>query len=635
MRARCLECHKEIAWTEEHKQGLHAMEDKGSCTSCHPDHAGREFSMIRWEEGSAENFKHARTGWPLAGKHVSVPCQDCHKESLRTSEAARLGPKREGGYLGLDGTCVACHREKDVHRGALGTHCEKCHSSSAWKPVSGFDHAKTDFPLTGKHVAVACEKCHLSPALHPALNREGKPIPVYKPVPHAECSSCHQDPHAGRLGTACTHCHVTDTWKSVNKQAFDHDRTRYPLGGRHVALKCAACHDPVSAWGDRPPFASCGSCHKDEHAGKATLAGKIVDCQACHRVEGFALPTFTVAQHAATKLPLTGKHAALQCEECHRKNPPGVPSQSLGKAGILIRMAAGACRDCHEDPHGSQLAARPDKGACEACHHVEGWKPATFSVAQHAKLRLPLDGRHAKVACAACHGPQRSGLPPLPASETIGKAGVQITRLDAACTACHLDPHDGRFSAKGERAKPAGCLACHSVEAFRPSRVDVAAHASFSYPLEGAHRAVPCFGCHAESKAPAIQSSLLLWRSRAPAMPFTTKGEHCEDCHQSPHGLQFARRKDGGACQSCHGPDSFRPADRFNHDRDADFPLAGAHSRVPCAGCHVSRTIAPGKSLVLYRGISKDCRSCHVSMKPGSSTGAVAPAPAKTKEGRS
>ena len=30
----------------------------------------------------------------------------------------------------------------------------------AWKPAPGFDHAKTAWPLTGRHAAVGCERCH-------------------------------------------------------------------------------------------------------------------------------------------------------------------------------------------------------------------------------------------------------------------------------------------------------------------------------------------------------------------------------------------------------------------------------------------------------------------------------------------
>ncbi len=70
------------------------------------------------------------------------------------------------------------------------------------------------------------------------------------------------------------------------------------------------------------------------------------------------------------------------------------------------------CLDCHRDDHGGQLASRPGGAACEPCHNVAGWKPSLFGAAEHAKLKLPLEGRHAKIECAACHGPAARGCLP-------------------------------------------------------------------------------------------------------------------------------------------------------------------------------------------------------------------------------
>ena len=620
LRDRCLACHQEIAWSEEHKLGLHAREDKGECAGCHPDHAGRDFAMIRWDEGAPEKFEHARSGWALEGKHATLKCGDCHKPAFQVSGAAGLIRRKDrpASYLGLERNCIACHQTQDVHRGALGPDCFKCHGVRAWKPASLFNHDNTSYPLTGQHAQVPCEKCHLAPSLKPAVDKEGKPIPLYKPLPHAQCGSCHKDPHQGQLGTDCTRCHATDSWKSVDRKSFDHDRTRYPLRGRHVTVACARCHDPKTAWGKKPPFASCTSCHKDVHAGQATLDGKTVDCQACHRVEGFSPSTYTVLQHRSTRYPLEGAHARVKCQACHRKNPPGVPAEKLGRAGILMRMPSTRCRDCHQDAHGGQLARRADAGACESCHKVEGWKPTTYSLAAHAKLRLPLQGRHAKVECAACHGPRRKGLPALPGPEKLGSAGVALTGLDVSCTACHFDPHEGRFAARGARPKSGGCLACHGLASFRPSTVDVMKHQSFAYPLEGAHRATPCDACHKEDKYPPVKSSLILATAQGYRMPFTTpQGGRCEACHKNPHGNQFARRKDKGACQGCHDEDAFRPAARFDHKRDSAFSLDGAHGKVACASCHPSKDLGGGRVLVLYQPVPKDCKSCHGGRVPG------------------
>jgi len=618
LRERCVACHEEIAWLIANRRGYHAQKSPEDCSKCHRDHKGRDFELIHWEGGSPERFDHAQTGWPLQGKHAAAKCRDCHEQKRMTARSAQLLKRKNKaqGWIGLDTACLSCH--KDAHRGALGEDCARCHGSDAWKPASAFDHAKSGYPLTGKHADVACNKCHMAASLTLPRNEAGGPAPLFKPLPHAECSACHLDPHASRLGTMCSRCHVTDSFAQVPSEKFNHDLTRYPLRGKHAALKCAQCHDPEKAWGKKPRFASCDACHRDAHAGSATLAGKSADCAACHRVEGFKPSTFTVTQHQSSKYPLAGKHASVACEKCHRKNPPGVPAAKLGTAGVLMRPAHAVCRDCHADSHGGQLAKRDHGGACESCHKVDGWKPSTFSVAEHARLRLPLDGRHRRVDCAACHGPARKGLPALPPSEKLGSARVALVLGEVECAACHVDPHEGRFGPKGARPKPDGCLSCHGVDAFRPSRVDVAAHGDFAYPLRGAHRAVACDACHAESKTPPQKATLVLAASKPAPMPFTTKGVRCEACHENPHGDQFASRADRGACESCHGEDGFRPASRFDHNRAAAFPLEGAHAKVPCARCHTSRVDEGGRKVVVFRPVSKACVDCHggKEMKP-------------------
>lgn len=63
-----------------------------------------------------------------------------------------------------------------------------------------FDHSKTRFPLTGKHVTVSCEKCHVTTI-------ENTPI---------TCISCHKkdDVHRGRR-PVCESCHVTTNWTRI------------------------------------------------------------------------------------------------------------------------------------------------------------------------------------------------------------------------------------------------------------------------------------------------------------------------------------------------------------------------------------------------------------------------------------
>jgi hypothetical protein len=277
-----------------------------------------------------------------------------------------------------------------------------------------------------------------------------------------------------------------------------------------------------------------------------------------------------------------------------------------------MRPAAAQCRDCHADDHNGQLTSRPDRGACSACHKVQGWTPSTFTVAQHADLRLKLEGRHADIACAACHGPDRKDLPPLPGNQVLGKAGVAFKIKEIECVACHVDPHKGRFAAGGPRATAGGCLACHDVRSFRPSTADVATHAKFSFALEGAHRATACVGCHDEFKrtGAAKRSSLVRAAGGIGELSFAAKHD-CAACHETPHGRQFDARKDRGRCDACHGVDAFAPASEFDHTKDASFSTKGAHENVPCNQCHPRDPKGRTAKDLIYRPVSGKCESCH------------------------
>jgi len=618
----CLSCHTEIQALRASQRGLHggdATTARKECASCHPDHAGASFSLIAWDgDGGAERFDHRRAGWSLDGKHKDAKCDACHTAKFRLSPIASLSPRKTGaGWVGLDRDCASCHRGDDAHDGSLGRTCENCHDAKGWKPAPRFDHARSDYPLTGKHADVACDKCHRTARVSPRADAKGDRPTVFKPVAHRECSACHDDPHKGRLPAACGDCHVTTGFTKIDRGGFNHSLTKYPLEGKHRTARCEACHGEkmqVRA----PAFATCGACHADAHGGEARVDGHATDCGECHTVRAFAPATFTVAQHAGTRFPLRGKHSAVRCSLCHTPaaaTPVGTPARQ-----VRLRVAFGRCADCHGDAHGGQLAGRAGNGACESCHGEHGWTPSTFDAAAHARLRLPLTGRHAAVACAACHALVRPGLPEhgKPVAG-FGTAKVALTIGETTCASCHADPHGGRY---GERdasralTLDGGCAACHGTQAFRPALVDAALHARFAFPLEGAHLATPCVACHVELRAKAATRTLVRDAKGIVPLPFAgARRTACASCHDTPHGTQFATRANG-ACEGCHTAAAFAPATRFDHERDAAFSLKGAHARVPCASCH--RAPVPGAPKpVVYRGLSARCESCHAGRPTG------------------
>lgn len=527
----------------------------------------------------------------------------------------------------VDDRCLDCHKAiaylRDNHRGLHGlegaSDCTRCHKDHGgrdfeivhWEPgePEKFDHARAGYVLDGKHAELECAKCH-KPELRtgpvPAMVEGGLSAKSFLGLETA-CFACHSDPHAGRLGNECTSCHTTNRWSEV-ATTFDHSKTRYPLVGAHATVACEKCHVAGYDKTQMPAFASCTDCHADPHQGQATLAGVKVDCDRCHRLQGFKPSTFTAAAHRDTKYPLKGKHASVACRDCHGD---GTRTADAGAVESRFRFhpAAAKCMDCHDQVHGTQLSARADKGACESCHVVEGFTPTTFQVADHQKTDFPLEGRHEEAKCAACHGPDRPLLPAIAPTKAVGKAGVQLTFDSAKCEDCHRDPHQGRFSAGTELGGAKGCVTCHDVDSFSTPKIDAAEHAKYGFKLEGAHGAVPCFECHKEMKRKP-SSSLKL--APASVMTFEHDGRKCVDCHQDPHGGQFGVRADAGACESCHGVDAWKPADRFDHDKNARFPLQGAHAKVACDKCHFNGPRTDGTEGVIYRPIVPHrCEDCH------------------------
>lgn len=253
--AKCQACHKDPAFRDKLPDtciGCHRADDQSKghksrygekCETCH---AERGWKQVLFDHGRDTRYR-------LANKHAAVKCDACHRGVLYRDK--------------LDAQCIGCHEKDDKHRAQLGRRCERCHDERSWNETS-FDHARSRFPLLGRHVAVACKQCHASPAFKDA---------------RTECVACHekQDTHKQRLGPKCEACHNARDWRLWD---FDHDRrSRFALDGGHRALQCVACH--VVAVRDKVTLSStCGSCHRrdDVHDGNFGL-----QCERCHFTESW------------------------------------------------------------------------------------------------------------------------------------------------------------------------------------------------------------------------------------------------------------------------------------------------------------------------------------------------------------
>lgn len=433
---RCLSCHGEIRERIRDRRGLHGRDVARAayCGKCHLEHKGRFYPLVDWGPRGREGLDHATTGWPLRGKHTAKACGSCHVPKLVTDPAVRAMLAKQPGrstYLGAPVACASCHR--DVHAEQLGKQCATCHTEQGWKPASGFQHAKTSYPLTGAHSKVACEKCHprdvlrapgLSPGVTPG-DAPWQPEPRYRPVAHDRCDSCHRDPHAAKFAAACATCHSVAGWSEGREGVRKHHaETRYPLQGAHRQTPCKSCHGPFGG-ATKPrfagtPFRSCSDCHPDAHGGQ--IAGSSPpDCARCHDVAAFKPARYDARQHALTRFPLEGAHQTVACQKCHRPDPEVKDAAEnriaaeLAVKGRPVRASAarlrysgdlGRCETCHRDPHEGQFSPALLRDGCARCHTVRSFKERRFD---HAWSRFPLEGKHREATCGSCHPVEVSG----------------------------------------------------------------------------------------------------------------------------------------------------------------------------------------------------------------------------------
>lgn len=561
---KCLECHTEIAARMSAKRGYHPqlvrnLQGEAECARCHAEHAGRAHNLIRWPV-EKKRFDHRQAGWPLEGKHAGLSCEQCHNPA-KMAAAERTALKRadpKSSMLGLSPACATCHQDR--HRGQLGDNCLRCHNQSGWKEVRTFDHDATRFTLTGAHQKTPCAKCHM---VKPELGPE---VQYRNFVFYESCRSCHKDVHGGAFSADCKQCHSTSGWRPpLTLSSFDHSRTKYPLLGKHAGLSCRQCHKSEN-FSAGLPHERCLDCHQDVHGGQFVRRADGGDCGSCHSENGFRPSTFTAASHGASAYPLEGKHAKVDCARCH---PP------RGKA-TDYHVAHDSCRDCHQDAHRRQFALAPYENRCEHCHLVTGFKPASYSLAEHTKARFVLKAAHAAVACAECHRPAGDRTP--------------FRFASTACASCHRDPH-------GPLKAGLACETCHMDRTWAERKAF--AHESTGFELAGRHRATPCLSCHRPVGQGAVRT-----------VPLHTARAECASCHEDPHGGQFLSSDGRPSCLRCHTASNWEPTG-FDHQRTSSFSLAGAHENVPCYLCHPRAGASGERRVISYRGVPRTCEECH------------------------
>jgi hypothetical protein len=277
-----------------------------------------------------------------------------------------------------------------------------------------------------------------------------------------------------------------------------------------------------------PQAARCESCHMDAHAGQ--LAGRADStCASCHTPAGWKPTTFTVQRHASSRLPLTGRHATLDCASCHAANRRGLPAfaatRSLGTAKVALHLDETTCEACHRDPHGARYAsAGAASQTCVSCHDTRAFRPSTIDAEAHARFSFALEGAHRAAPCAACHTAMKNA-PARPAAGATLKLSaaatstVSYTLPGATCASCHGTPHGDQFATRPDSG---ACQSCHDMNGWSPASRFVH-EANGGFVLGAAHARVACVRCHVAPAGAPANKAVRTWRGVS---------RTCESCHR-------------------------------------------------------------------------------------------------------
>jgi hypothetical protein len=367
----------------------------------------------------------------------------------------------------------------------------------------------------------------------------------------AQATGTHS-PH-GNLNVPCQNCHTANAWRPIRAvPEFDHSQTRYPLRGMHQSVTCTQCHV-------KPGFTNvgqrCQDCHADIH--RRQLGA---NCEQCHTVRGWQVSIQQVQEHN-NRFPLTGAHAAVDCDSCHK-----------GAANSKFQTMSTECYSCHAADFKSAGNPNHTSGGfstnCTLCHSTDTWLRANFD---HSAAGFPLSGGHAVPPrqCTDCHLNNNFNL------------------NSTACISCHLKDYQGADNPNHAAAGFAQtCAQCHNTTSWSNALFN---HNATNFPLTGMHTVPPrhCSDCHVANN-------------------YSLATAACVSCHlkdyQGTTNPNHASSNFPRGCDQCHSTTSWLNA-TFNHN-STGFSLTGSHTVPPrqCSDCHVNNN---------YHLTSTACVSCH------------------------
>lgn len=395
----CRDCHSDNQFSGRptdcvscHAQAFNATTNPNHLTNNFPTTCQTCHTQTTWRPST---FNHSATAFPLTGAHQAVACAQCH---------------RNGQYTNTPTRCMDCHRANFLNAtnpthqsSAFNRSCIDCHTTISWHPAT-FDHATTNFPLTGRHGAAQCQACHVNGNYQ---------------LQYTNCYPCHTAQYAqptnpnhvlGNFNHDCAPCHTTSGWQP---STFNHGTTAFPLTGAHQATSCNGCH--INNQYQGLPT-TCVGCHLMDFNNTTNpnhvARGFSQQCTECHTSAAWSPASF---DHSTTAFPLTGRHVTTNCVACHVNNNYNLSYQD--------------CYQCHAtqyvqptNPNHVTLQFSHD---CTPCHTTSAWRPSTYNhdvqyfriYSGHHRNRWttcsqchPTIGQYQNFTCISCHEHNRTDM---------------------------------------------------------------------------------------------------------------------------------------------------------------------------------------------------------------------------------
>ena len=341
-----------------------------------------------------------------------------------------------------------------------------------------------------------------------------------------------------------------------------------PVSAVHAEVEttCAECHAPFSR-GEQN--ALCLECHEDVardlttrggfHGKDPSVAG--VECAACH------------TEHEGRDEDILGLD-------------PDAFDHDLSNFPLLGKHNEAMCADCHVEEHETYHAAETECNACHMeddvhrgnlgeacadCHAETAWTDTRFD--HGLTTDYALTGKHAEITCVSCH------------------VDEVYEETPDTCIACHAedDSHEGTNGTE--------CQDCHTTQDWAETSFDHFARTSFA--LAGGHSGLMCESCHEGNKLTEVTPTECVACHREDDAHAGVNGNVCNDCHRVTEWLDVT----------------------FDHARDTEFALRGAHAELKCEGCHAEPVAVAVPSTVCFDCHAEDdphagqlgesCDSCH------------------------